>query len=122
MNSDVGATGSRRPPPAGGDSAITPIDLLFRRFSLEAILQWELANSVPGNIIVAAVEEVESPAKVQEPAKRWYEIVREKAGEQYDSASLPEQLSLLLAKSPPFRPFVPDLLSGTKPASACRTR
>jgi hypothetical protein len=56
------------------------------RFSLEAILQWELANSVPGNIIVAAVEEVESLVALQEPAKRWYEIVREKDGEQFDSA------------------------------------
>ena len=56
------------------------------RFSLPAILEWEMANSVPGKAAVATVEEVESPAEPQVPAKRWYEIVREQDGERFDSA------------------------------------
>lgn len=56
------------------------------RFSLPAILEWEMANSVPGKAAAAVVEEVECPAEPQEPAKRWYEIVRERDGERFDSA------------------------------------
>ncbi len=56
------------------------------RFSLQAILEWEMANSVPGNAAAAAVEEVESPVEPSAPAKRWYEIVREQEGERFDSA------------------------------------
>lgn len=56
------------------------------RFSLQAILEWEMANSVPGNATVAAVEEAEAPAEPSAPAKRWYEMVREQDGERLDSA------------------------------------
>lgn len=56
------------------------------RFSLPAILEWEMANSVPGNAAVAAVEEAGSLAGPQEPAKRWYELAREQNGERFDSA------------------------------------
>ena len=50
------------------------------RFSLPAILAWEMENSVRGNAAGAAVEEIESPATPSEPAKRWHEIVREQVG------------------------------------------
>ena len=51
------------------------------RFSLQAILEWELANSVPSNATVAAIEEAEAPKEPSAPAKRWYEIVREQVGQ-----------------------------------------
>jgi hypothetical protein len=47
------------------------------RFSLPAILQWEMANSVKGGVAAAAGEAAASPEKPSEPAKRWYEIVSE---------------------------------------------
>ena len=56
------------------------------RFSLQAILEWEMANSVLGNATAAAVEEAEAPAEPSAPAKRWYEFVREQDGERLDSA------------------------------------
>jgi len=56
------------------------------RFSLPAILAWEIDNSVRGNAAAAAVEESESPATPSEPAKRWYEIVREQDAARFDSA------------------------------------
>ena len=56
------------------------------RFSLPAILEWEMANSVQGNAAAAVVEEAEVPAEAPVPAKRWYEIVREQDGERFDSA------------------------------------
>ena len=56
------------------------------RFSLQAILEWEMGNSVRGNAAAAVVEEAEVPAEPQEPAKHWYEIVREQDGERFDSA------------------------------------
>ncbi len=77
------------------------------RFSLPAILAWEIANSVRGNPAAATVEEIEIPTNPSEPAKRWHEIVREQDAARFDSAPEPERLSLLLAESPPFRPFIP---------------
>ena len=56
------------------------------RFSLPAILEWEMANSAVGSAAVAAVEEVESPTTPSEPAKRWHEIVREQDAARFDSA------------------------------------
>lgn len=56
------------------------------RFSLQAILEWELANSVPGNATVAAIEEAEAPKEPSAPAKRWYEIVREQDRERFNSS------------------------------------
>ena len=56
------------------------------RFSLPAILAWEIDNSVRGNAAAAAVEETESPATPSEPAKRWYEIAREQDAARFDSA------------------------------------
>ena len=56
------------------------------RFSLQAILEWEMANSVRGNTAAAVVEEAEVPAEAPVPAKRWYELVREQDGERFDSA------------------------------------
>lgn len=38
------------------------------RFSLEAILDWEMANSVPGNAAAAVVEEANAPAEPPVPA------------------------------------------------------
>ncbi|MFN3377360.1 MAG: helix-turn-helix domain-containing protein [Burkholderiaceae bacterium] len=63
------------------------------RFSLQAILEWEMANSVPGNAAAAVTEEAETPPEPSAPAKRWYEIVREQDGEQFDSAQSSEQKS-----------------------------
>ncbi|WP_265298666.1 helix-turn-helix domain-containing protein [Verminephrobacter eiseniae] len=57
------------------------------RFSLPAILAWEIDNSVRGNAAAAVVEEIESPATPPEPAMRWYEIVREQDVARFDSAS-----------------------------------
>lgn len=79
------------------------------RFSMDAILQWELANSVRGGVPEAVVQivepEPEPDASVRVP--RWHELVREQDGERCDSVRYPEQMSPLLAQSPPFRPFVP---------------
>jgi len=55
------------------------------RFSLPAILAWEMESSVRGNAAVAAVEEIENPAPPSEPAKRWHEIVREQDAARFDS-------------------------------------
>lgn len=61
------------------------------RFSLDAILQWELANSVRGS-----VQEVLSQPAATEPehhpdnaarVPRWHELVREQDRERFDSAS-----------------------------------
>ena len=49
------------------------------RFSLQAILDWEMANSVPGKAAAVATEETNAPAEPPAPAKRWYELVREQA-------------------------------------------
>jgi len=55
------------------------------RFSLPAILAWEMDNGVRGNAAAAAVEEVVSPVEPSAPAKRWYEIVREQDAARFDS-------------------------------------
>ena len=56
------------------------------RFSLPAILEWEMANSVVGSAAAAVSDEAESPAAPSEPAKRWHEIVREQDAARFDSA------------------------------------
>lgn len=56
------------------------------RFSLPAILAWEIENSVRGNAAAAAFEEIKSPATPSEPAKCWHEIVREQDAARFDSA------------------------------------
>ncbi len=56
------------------------------RFSLPAILEWEIANSVPGNAASAVVEEAEAPAEAPVPVKRWYELAREQDGERFNSS------------------------------------
>jgi len=56
------------------------------RFSLPAILEWEMANSVVGSAVAAVSDEAESPAAPSEPAKRWHEIIREQDAARFDSA------------------------------------
>lgn len=55
------------------------------RFSLQAILDWEMANSVIGSV-AAAAEEDTTPAEPPAPAKRWYELVKEQDRERFNSA------------------------------------
>ena len=55
------------------------------RFSLPAILEWEMANSVVGGAAAAVIDEAESTAAPSEPAKRWHEIVREQDAARFDS-------------------------------------
>ena len=57
------------------------------RFSLEAILQWELANSVRGDVQESVVRPVELEHQPDAPARvpRWHELVREQDGERFDS-------------------------------------
>lgn len=50
------------------------------RFSLPAILEWEMTNSVVGSAAAAVSDEADGPAASSEPAKRWHEIVREQDG------------------------------------------
>ena len=51
------------------------------RFSMEAVLQWELANSVPGNAPEPAAEAVTSDANTEPEVPmrvpRWHELARE---------------------------------------------
>ena len=56
------------------------------RFSLPAILEWEMANSVVGSAAAAVSDEAQSPEAPSEPAKRWHEIVREQDAARFDSA------------------------------------
>ena len=63
------------------------------RFSLPAILQWEMANSVTGGVAAAAGEAAASPEKPPESAKRWYEIVSEQDAERFVSLPSTEQKS-----------------------------
>lgn len=56
------------------------------RFSLPAIQEWEMANSVVGGAATAVSDEAESPAAPLEPAKRRHELVREQDGARFDSA------------------------------------
>lgn len=60
------------------------------RFSLPAILEWEIANSVPGSAASAVIEEAEVPAEAPVPVKRWYEIVREQDRERFNSSPCPD--------------------------------
>ena len=59
------------------------------RFSLEAILQWELANSVRGGVQepVTQIVEPEPEPEPDAPGRvlRWHELVREQDGERCDS-------------------------------------
>ena len=57
------------------------------RFSLEAILQWELANSVRGGVPEAVVQIVEPEPEPDASGRvpRWHELVREQDGERCDS-------------------------------------
>ena len=57
------------------------------RFSLEAILQWELANSVRGGVQepVTQIVEPEPEPVVPGHVPRWHELVREQDGERCDS-------------------------------------
>jgi hypothetical protein len=57
------------------------------RFSLPAILEWEMANSVVGSAAAAVSDEAKSPAAPSEPAKRWHEIVREQDAARFDSTA-----------------------------------
>lgn len=58
------------------------------RFSLEAILQWELANSVRGGVQEPVTQTVEPEPEPDAPGHvpRWHELVREQDGERCDSA------------------------------------
>lgn len=57
------------------------------RFSLDAILQWELANSVRGGAPEPVVQIAEPEPQPDAPARvpRWHELVREQDGERFDS-------------------------------------
>ena len=56
------------------------------RFSLPAILEWEMANSVVGSAAATVSDQAEGPTAPSEPAKRWHEIVREQDAARFDSA------------------------------------
>ncbi len=56
------------------------------RFSLPAILEWQIANSVVGSAAAAVSNEAESPAAPSVPAKRLHEIIREQDAARIDSA------------------------------------
>ena len=57
------------------------------RFSMDAILQWELANSVRGSVPEAVVQIVEPEPEPDASSRvpRWHELVREQDGERCDS-------------------------------------
>ncbi len=55
------------------------------RFSLSAILEWEMANSVVGSAAAPVVEDAEVSAEPPVPAKRWHELVREQDRERFNS-------------------------------------
>ena len=61
------------------------------RFSLPAILQWEMAYSVASGVAAAFREAAASPEKPSEPAKRWYEVVSEQDTERFVSLPSTEQ-------------------------------
>ena len=54
---------------------------------MDAILQWELANSVRGDVQESVVRPVELEHQPDAPARvpRWHELVREQDGERFDS-------------------------------------
>ena len=71
------------------------------RFSMEAILQWELANSLPGIATepppaIAAAETNNQP-KVPVRIPRWHEVVREQAGWVVRFPAVSKQVSQFLA-------------------------
>lgn len=68
------------------------------RFSLPAILQWEMANSVRGGVAAAFREAAASPEKPSEPAKRWYEVVSEQDAQRFVSLPSTEQKSTVQAR------------------------
>lgn len=60
------------------------------RFSLDAILQWELANSIRGSTNKDLILPPATPEPVPEPLRparvpRWYELVGEQERERFDS-------------------------------------
>ncbi|MBZ4186632.1 helix-turn-helix domain-containing protein [Thermomonas sp. RSS23] len=57
------------------------------RFSMDVILQWELANSVRGGVPEAVVQIVEPEPEPDASGRvpRWHELVREQDGERCDS-------------------------------------
>ncbi len=55
------------------------------RFSLDAILQWELANSVRGGVAEPEIVEPEPQPDAPGRVPRWHELVREQDGERFDS-------------------------------------
>lgn len=57
------------------------------RFSMDASLQWELANSVRGGVPEAVVQIVEPEPEPDASGRvpRWHELVREQDGERCDS-------------------------------------
>jgi len=57
------------------------------RFSLDAILQWELANSVRGGVWEPVVQIAEPEPQTNVPVRvpRWHELARKQDGEQFDS-------------------------------------
>ena len=68
-----------------------PYLLLVRnlRFSLEAILQWELANSVRGGVPEPVVQIAVPEPQPDVPARvpRWHELVREQDAERFRSVA-----------------------------------
>ena len=68
------------------------------RFSLPAILQWEMANSVVGSAAAAVGETAARPENPSGPAKRWYEIVSEQDTERFASLTSIEQESAVQAQ------------------------
>ena len=68
------------------------------RFSLPAILQWEMANSVTGSVAAAVGEEAASPENPAEPTKRWYEIVSEQEAQSFLSLPPTEQKNTVQAR------------------------
>jgi len=55
------------------------------RFSLQTILEWEMASSVPGNDALAVAADVDVPAEPPAPVKRSCELDREQEGERLAS-------------------------------------
>lgn len=68
------------------------------RFSLPAILQWEMANSVRGGVAAAFREAAASPEKPSEPAKHWYKVVSEQDAQRFVSLPSTEQKSTVQAR------------------------
>lgn len=73
------------------------------RFSLDAILQWELANSVRGDAkdLISPPVAPEPEPELQTPTRvpRWHELVREQDRERLDSASYREDVDSMIWRS-----------------------